>query len=87
MYKKALRYNPAQYKGGIFVALSSPRNCYAPTMRKSPRFAVCLLSLLLTALSASRAWADDFSEVAQLSREGKFVEALAKVEVLSLIHI
>ena len=50
-------------------------------MRKSPRFAVCLLSLLLTTLSASRAWADDFSEVAQLSREGKFVEAMAKVEV------
>ena len=81
MYKKALRYNPAQYKGGIFVALSSPRNCYATTMRKSPRFAVCLLSLLLTTIFASSAWADDFSEVAQLSREGKFVEALAKVEV------
>ena len=50
-------------------------------MRKRPRFAVCLLSLLLTTLPASRAWADDFSEVAQLSREGKFVEAMAKVEV------
>ena len=50
-------------------------------MRKSSRFAVCLLSLLLITLSASRAWADDFSEVAQLSREGKFVEAMAKVEV------
>ena len=50
-------------------------------MRKSPRFAVCLLSLLLTTLPASRAWADDFSDIAQLSREGKFVEAMAKVEV------
>ena len=50
-------------------------------MRKSPRFAVCLLSLLLTSFLAGKAWADDFSEVAQLSREGKFVEALAKAEV------
>jgi len=50
-------------------------------MRKSPRFAVCLLSLLLTSVLAGKAWADDFSEVAQLSREGKFVEALAKAEV------
>ena len=50
-------------------------------MRKSPRFAVCLLSVLLTTLPASRAWADDFSDIAQLSREGKFVEAMAKVEV------
>ena len=50
-------------------------------MQKSPRFAVCLLSLLLTSALAGKAWADDFSEVAQLSREGKFVEALAKAEV------
>ncbi len=50
-------------------------------MRKSPRFAVCLLSLLLTGLMANSAWADDFSEVAQLSREGKFIEALAKADV------
>jgi tetratricopeptide (TPR) repeat protein len=50
-------------------------------MRKSLRFAVSLLSLLLITLLASSAWADDFSEVAQLSREGKFIEALAKVEV------
>jgi len=50
-------------------------------MRKSPRFAVCLLSLLLTSALAGKAWADDFSEVAQLSREGKFAEALAKAEV------
>jgi hypothetical protein len=50
-------------------------------MRKSLLFAVSLLSLLLTMLLASSAWADDFSEVAQLSREGKFIEALAKVEV------
>ena len=80
-YKEALRYNLAQYKGGTFVALSSSRNWYAPTMRKSPRFAVCLLSLLLTGLMANSAWADDFSEVAQLSREGKFIEALAKADV------
>ncbi len=50
-------------------------------MRKSLRFAVCLLSLFLTTAFANSARADDFSEVAQLSREGKFVEALAKVEV------
>ena len=81
MYIKALRYNPTQYKGGIFLALASSRNCYSPNMRKSLHFAVCLLSLLLTTLLASSAWADDFSEVAQLSREGKFVEALAKAEV------
>ena len=80
-YKEALRYNLAQYKGGTFVALSSSRNWYAPTMRKSPRFAVCLLSLLLAGLMANSAWADDFSEVAQLSREGKFIEALAKADV------
>jgi len=81
LYKEALRYNLAQYKGGTFVALSSSRNWYAPTMRKSPRFAVCLLPLLLTGVLAGKAWADDFSEVAQLSREGKFVEALAKADV------
>ena len=50
-------------------------------MRKSPRFAVCLLSCFLTSVLASSAWGDDFSEVAQLSREGKFVEALAKADV------
>jgi tetratricopeptide (TPR) repeat protein len=50
-------------------------------MQKSLRFAVCLLSLLLTSVLVGKAWADDFSEVAQLSREGKFVEALAKAEV------
>ena len=50
-------------------------------MRKSPRFVVCLLSWLLASAFASSAWADDFSEVAQLSREGKFAEALAKAEV------
>ena len=50
-------------------------------MRKSPRFAVCLLSLLLTSFLAGKAWADEFSDVAQLSREGKFAEALAKAEV------
>jgi ketosteroid isomerase-like protein len=50
-------------------------------MRKSLRFAVCLLSLCLANILAGKAWADDFSEVAQLSREGKFVEALAKAEV------
>jgi tetratricopeptide (TPR) repeat protein len=50
-------------------------------MRKSPRFAVCLLPLLLTGVLAGKVWADDFSEVAQLSREGKFVEALAKADV------
>jgi tetratricopeptide (TPR) repeat protein len=81
LYKKALRYNLAQCKGGTFVGLPSLRNCYALTMQKSPRFAVCLLSLLLTSALAGKAWADDFSEVAQLSREGKFVEALAKAEV------
>jgi len=81
MAKKALRYNLAQYKGGIFVALLTPRSCYAPTMRKSPRFAVCLLSMLLTSVLAAKAWADDFSDIAQLSREGKFVEALAKADV------
>ena len=81
LYKEALRYNPAQYKGGTFVGLPSLRNCYALTMQKSLRFAVCLLSLLLTSVLAGKAWADDFSEVAQLSREGKFVEALAKAEV------
>lgn len=50
-------------------------------MRKSLRFAVCLLSLFLTTAFANSAWADDISEVAQLSREGKFAEALAKAEV------
>jgi len=50
-------------------------------MRKSTRFAVCLLSCLLTSVLASSAWADDLSEVAQLSRDGKFVEALAKADV------
>ena len=50
-------------------------------MRKSPRFAVCLLSLLLTSFLAGKAWADEFSDVVQLSREGKFAEALAKAEV------
>ena len=81
LYKEALRYNLAQNKGGTFVGLPTLRNCYALTMQKSPRFAVCLLSLLLTSALAGKAWADDFSEVAQLSREGKFVEALAKAEV------
>ena len=50
-------------------------------MQKSLRFAVCLLSLWLTSLFAGNAWADDYSEVAQLSRDGKFAEALAKAEV------
>lgn len=50
-------------------------------MRKSLRFATCLLSLLLTTGFVNSAWADDFSEVTQLSREGKFAEALAKAEV------
>jgi len=79
--KKTLRYNLAQYKGGTFVALSSPRNCYAPMIRPRLRLAHYLLPYLILVAITGVARADEYSEVTQLGRDGKFVEALAKAEV------
>ena len=77
--KKALRYNGAQYIGGIFVANCTSR-IVTPMMRIRPQFPAYLLLALSLLLFGVGALADEYSEVAQLSKDGKYSEAVAKAD-------
>jgi ketosteroid isomerase-like protein len=47
---------------------------------KSSSFKLARLVCLCAALAAGAAWADEYSDVAQLTRDGKFSDALAKAD-------
>jgi ketosteroid isomerase-like protein len=73
-----LRYNDPQYIDGIFLANSPNNDCNMKP--RSSRFELVRLLCLCAALGAGAAWADEYSDVAQLTRDGKFSDALAKAD-------
>lgn len=75
-----LSYNAPQYKPPAEGSRDAQDT--KGTMKHAPKFVVSSLRLatLTVALLASTAYADDYTDVSQLARNGKYSEALAKAD-------
>jgi tetratricopeptide (TPR) repeat protein len=87
--------NRGDYQGRTTLPLSYNASQYKPppegsrdaqdtkgTMKHAPKFVISSMRLvaLTAALFASAAYADDYADVSQLARNGKYSEALAKAD-------
>jgi tetratricopeptide (TPR) repeat protein len=75
-----LSYNAPQYKPPAEGSRDAQDT--KGTMKHAPKFVIAPLRLitLTAALLASTAYADDYADVSQLARNGKYSEALAKAD-------
>lgn len=75
-----LSYNAPQYKPPVEGSRDAQDT--KGTMKHAPKFVISSMRLvtLTAALLASAAYADDYADVSQLARSGKYSEALAKAD-------